>query len=416
MALNIPAMQVLAKPVTSYYEGRAIRNAEARAEQEGELLDTQIERAQLENKALRNPKKDPAKKIDAAKSALTLMRDFEAQTLSGYQAKIDSGSSEEEAQAWAQEDFLQKRFLAKNIGLYDVLGMEPGEDDGMVWNKDAAVGAISTAESVLKQLEPQKIEPPKDRTIKRGDREILQEFNPKTGQWEDREAAARWQPDKPGLSVTLPDGTVISQGSPPGVGAGDLTAPIKTKLQESIVGATDELDRLNSIGAGFEPKFLQLPGKVKAMALKIKDLSGGALGDLSEGEKKFLTDYSTFAADAAKNLSSILNRLSGAAISPAEAERLKKGIPNDQDSPTQFQAKYKAAVKDVTRSIMRANWALTQGIGVKSTENLSKMMPLSAIDQVYETRANAIWQEMGGTPEAKAKAVAQANQEFGLAR
>lgn len=220
-----------------------------------------------------------------------------------------------------------------------------------------------------------------------------------------------------GLSVTTPDGTVIEIGGEGGgIGPGDLTAPIRGKLQESIVGATDELDRLNSIGGQFDPKFLNIPGKVAATGLKIKDLAGGYLGDLTPDQQKYLGDYSSFVAESAKNLSTILNRLSGAAISPAEAERLKKGIPNDEDSPVQFQAKYKAAVKDSSRAIMRANWALKNGIGVKSVEQLSKVMPLASIDQVYEQRANAIWQEIGGTADTKQQAVDQAKQEFGVAR
>jgi hypothetical protein len=59
---------------------------------------------------------------------------------------------------------------------------------------------------------------------------------------------------------------------------------------------------------------------------------------------------------------------------------------------------------------------LKNGIGVQSVEQLSKTMPLAGIDQVYAERANAIWQEMGATPETKAQAVQQANAEFGLAR
>jgi hypothetical protein len=220
-----------------------------------------------------------------------------------------------------------------------------------------------------------------------------------------------------GLSVTLPDGTVVEMGGAGGgVGPGELSGPTKNKLQESIVQATDELDRLNSIGQDFDPKFLQIPGRLKGGALKVKDLAGGMLGEMSPEETQYLSKFSTFKADAAKNLSLILNRLSGAAISPAEGERLKKGIPNEEDSPTQFIAKYQAAVKDSSRAIMRANWALKNGIGVQSVEQLSKTMPLAGIDQVYAERANAIWQEMGATPETKAQAVQQANAEFGLAR
>lgn len=220
-----------------------------------------------------------------------------------------------------------------------------------------------------------------------------------------------------GISITQPDGSVIQIGGEGGeVGPGDLSGPTKNKLQESLVQAADELDRLNSIGQAFDPKFLTIQGRALGAGLKLKDISGGLFGQMNPQEKDFLRRYSTFRAESGKNLSAILNRLSGAAISPAEGERLKKGIPNDEDSPTQFQAKYDASVKDVTRATMRANWALKNGIGVRSVEQLAQVMPLDAIDQVYEQRANQIWQELGGTPETKQRAIQQANQEFGLAR
>jgi hypothetical protein len=217
-----------------------------------------------------------------------------------------------------------------------------------------------------------------------------------------------------GISMTMPDGTTLNIGGDGGtVAPQDLSNPTKNKLQDAIVQSTDELDRLNSVGSGFDPKFLQIPGRLKGATLRLKDLAGV---DLNPDEQAYLTKFSGFKADAAKNLSTILNRLSGAAISPAEGERLKKGIPNDEDSPTQFIAKYRAAVKDSTRAIMRANWALKNGIGVKSVEDLSKSMPLNSIDHVFEDRANEIWQGLGGTPETKQNAITQANREFGVAR
>jgi hypothetical protein len=249
-------------------------------------------------------------------------------------------------------------------------------------------------------------------TITNPDGSILQR-DPTTNKL--NQVQARAPQGSNGFSMTMPDGTVVQMGGTGGgIAAQDLSGPTKNRLQDAIVQSTDELDRLNSIGQAFDPKFLQLPGRLKAGALKIKDFSG--LSNLTPEEAQYLDKFSTFKADSAKNLSTILNRLSGAAISPAEGERLKKGIPNDEDSPTQFIAKYRSAVKDSTRAIMRANWALKNGIGVQSVEQLSKAMPLNGIDQVYEQRANEIWQEMGGTPEAKAAAIKQANGEFGLAR
>lgn len=249
-------------------------------------------------------------------------------------------------------------------------------------------------------------------TIENPDGSLLQR-DPTTGKL--TQVQTRRPQGSAGFNMQMPDGTVISMGgSGGGVAAADLSGPTKNRLQESIVQATDELDRLNSIGEGFDPKFLQIPGRLKGAALKLKDIAG--IKDLTPDESQYLTKFSTFKADAAKNLSTILNRLSGAAISPAEGERLKKGIPNDEDSPTQFIAKYRAAVKDSTRAIMRANWALKNGIGVQSVEQLSRTMPLGGIDKVYETRANEIWQELGGKPETKAQAIQQANGEFGIAR
>lgn len=231
-----------------------------------------------------------------------------------------------------------------------------------------------------------------------------------TGSYQEFERSRRGR----GMSMTLPDGTTVQIGGDGSeISAGDLTSPVRTSLQQSIVTATTELDRLNTIGSGFDPQFLQIPGRLRGATLKLKDLAGGVLGNLSPEESDYLRRLSTFQADTTKNLSLILNQLSGAAISPAEADRLKMGIPNDSDTPQQFMAKYQAAVKDATRAVMRANWALKNGIGVRSIEQLSRSMPLHAIDQVYEQRANQIWQELGGTPESRSQAIKQANQEFG---
>ncbi len=65
---------------------------------------------------------------------------------------------------------------------------------------------------------------------------------------------------------------------------------------------------------------------------------------------------------------------------------------------------------------MRANYALKNGIGVKSVDQLSKLIPLDSVDKIFEDRANQIWQDLGGTPDKKAEAIATAKQEFGLAR
>jgi hypothetical protein len=218
-----------------------------------------------------------------------------------------------------------------------------------------------------------------------------------------------------GLSVTLPDGTVVEMGGEGGkVGPGELSKPTVNNLQETIVNSSARLDRLNQMLTAYKPEYLQAKGLVKAGSSELKDFLGM---DVSPEDKKFLAGYGEFKASASQEFSATLKELSGSAATEAEVQRVMKGVPSDKDkSPTVFEAKARATTKFITRAIMRSNWALKNGIGVQSVDQLSKQMPLEGIDAVYESRANQIWQEMGGTPETKAEAIKRANQEFGLAK
>lgn len=216
------------------------------------------------------------------------------------------------------------------------------------------------------------------------------------------------------LAVTLPDGTTISDGPPGAVGANELTKPTVNKLQESIVNAQDRLDRLNSTLSTYKPEFLQAKGLLKAKTGELAEFLGG---DLDPEGKKYLAEYSEFQATAANDFNTTLRELSGAAVTDGEAARALKAAPSPDDrSPTQFEAKARATTKTIKRAILRANYALKNGIGTKSVEELSKLIPLEAVDAIYEARVNEIYDELGGTNEVRAQAIQRANQEFGLAR
>lgn len=216
------------------------------------------------------------------------------------------------------------------------------------------------------------------------------------------------------LAVTLPDGTTISDGPPGAVGPNELTKPTVNKLQESIVNAQDRLDRLNSTLSTYKPEFLQAKGLIKAKTGELAEFLGG---ELDPERKKFLAEYSEFQASAANDFNTTLRELSGAAVTDGEASRALKAAPSPDDrSPTQFEAKARATTKTIKRAILRANYALKNGIGTKSVEELSKLIPLEAVDAIYEARVNEIYDELGGTDTVRAQAIQRANQEFGLAR
>lgn len=416
MAFNIAASQVLPQPVSAFFEGHALRLSEEAQAQRSALMNAQEQRAvAADTRAQEDHEtnqevakiqlgKDKAKTVmTAADQVLALkggQKEYVERTHPEFVAELEKNGAD-----WSSMDDSHVAQFAKAIRDHAAaeLGIEPQpikpeSPEGKI-AYDVNNGLLTPEQG------KQAMNPPK------GPPGSYEEF-----MYAQKDPAfAKFLKDRKGkgLSMTLPDGTQISLGE---VDPSAVTGPTANKLQETIVGASDQLDRLNNIGRGFDKQFLEVPGRFKGAKLKIKDMAGGLLGDMTPQEKEYLTAFATFRADAGKNLSLILNQLSGAAISPAEGERLKKGIPNEDDSPTEFKAKYKSAVKDASRAIMRANWALTAGVGAKSTEQLAKLMPLSSIDQVYEDRANEIWKEMGGDPKDKAKAIAQANQEFGLAR
>ncbi len=216
------------------------------------------------------------------------------------------------------------------------------------------------------------------------------------------------------LAVTLPDGTTISDGPPGVVGPNELTKPTVNKLQETIVTAQDRLDRLGQTMAAYKPEYLQAKGLLKAKGGELVEFLGGELDNES---KDFLSKYSEFRASAANDYNQTLRELSGAAVTDGEAKRAQQGAPSPDDrSPTQFEAKARATEKFIRRAILRANYALKNGIGFKTVDELAKKVPLEAVDGIYEARANEIYEELGGTPEVRAEAIKRANQEFGLAR
>jgi len=248
--------------------------------------------------------------------------------------------------------------------------------------------------------------------------QLVRVIDPKSGKAvyrPEQEAIGMTPAGGQGFNVTLPDGTTVSMGEQGSqVGPGELAKPTVNSLQETIVNSSNRLDRLNLLLNSYKPEYLQARGLIKAGTTELKDFLGM---DIPEADKQFLRGYSEFKASASQEFSSTLKELSGTAASEGEVARVMKGVPSDQDkSPEVFEAKALATTKFIKRAIMRANWALKNGIGVRSVEQLAKAMPLEGIDAVAEKRANEIWQELGGTPETKAEAIRRANQEFGVAR
>ena len=169
-------------------------------------------------------------------------------------------------------------------------------------------------------------------------------------------------------TFTNPDGTqgfrVVrgSGGTPTGGGEG-LTKPTTTSLEKDIVQANERLSRIRNIRESFDPAFLNLPNQVFTKGAALAERFGVELGPET---KQKVAEFTEFRTNTLQNLNRTLNELSGAAVSPAEAERLKAELPTETDSPTEFASKVANIEAQLEAAIAR-NQVLLEG-GVRNLQ------------------------------------------------
>lgn len=150
------------------------------------------------------------------------------------------------------------------------------------------------------------------------------------------------------------------------VGGAPVTNSTRSKIEGKELDAQDTLARLESIRRQFRPEFQQWGTKMAQRWLQMKDSAGVGL---SETERSQLSELVKFQGAAYENMSLILNQLSGAAISPAEFDRLKRFLPNvgsgifDGDSPTELQSKLDGFENSVKAVLKRYEIAKGRGTG-----------------------------------------------------
>lgn len=142
--------------------------------------------------------------------------------------------------------------------------------------------------------------------------------------------------------------------------AGSLTKTVKGKLQQSVIDSANQLGLLTSIGETFEPEFLQFVGKTQARITELLDASG--IINPSKEAKRFLARQTAFQRNSINSLNLYIKLITGAQMSNAEADRLRKGIPDpERDGPTKFISKYIETIRQTMAVAARANAVLRDG-------------------------------------------------------
>lgn len=138
----------------------------------------------------------------------------------------------------------------------------------------------------------------------------------------------------------------VSTGQTP---AGGLEGSTRGKMELESIESDTLLRSIDDQMENFDRSFLETGTQVQGALANVADKLGfeSAADEIMSPEKR--ESYNTFAASVSKNLSEQINRLSGAAVSAQELNRLKDSLPNSDMSP----GKFKSAVRSTQRQLMR---------------------------------------------------------------
>lgn len=192
------------------------------------------------------------------------------------------------------------------------------------------------------------------------------------------------------------------------------------KVDASILDTTRSLMQLDQIAGLFKPEYQRFSDKVGFEALKIKDKTTG----LTNKEKADLTQFSQYRRTAFNSLNEYIKSITGAAMSEAEAERIRKSMPDPGDgifggdSPTEFQAKLDAGIAEAKKAVARLAYLKRNGMSLE--DGLGKGITLQRMPQLMNERGKEIEASLKQqNPNVEAAALGKAVRrqlavEFGL--
>lgn len=232
-------------------------------------------------------------------------------------------------------------------------------------------------------------------------------------------AAGRAGPATSGMDVEYdPDTGLmrVSTGvSRVGGGTSPLTKTNVSKVQGKLIDTADVISGIQEIKSLTRPEYLTWPERGKQMWNRFKARAGMGL---SPEDRQQMADYSRWRASAAENAALTVNRLSGAAVSPAEFDRLEGFLPIESDDPITFASKLDRLHETATLAAARYNYFLNQGI--PTTESEFAKLPLGRMKNIMQDRGQELYRDAkamnpeGDDTQWRAAAAQQLKAEFGI--
>ena len=177
---------------------------------------------------------------------------------------------------------------------------------------------------------------------------------------------------------------------------GQLDKTNKTKVQEQQLNTGDQIASLNNIQLSYKPEFLRPEYKFAQDWKTLKDKLSSK--GLNETEKYSLGKYTEFRQNTLQNLNATIKAITGAAMSDAEAGRIRATLPDagdgvlSGDSPTQFEYKLNNAITQSKYALARKEYALKKGLKWED-------IPLNKMPEIFNKRGAEIARSQGLNPE-----------------
>jgi hypothetical protein len=205
-------------------------------------------------------------------------------------------------------------------------------------------------------------------------------------------------------------------------GGSQLSKPAETQLDERTISAASTLGRLQEIRKRNNPRFQQIPDKLKMTGLSW----GAAMGaPISPEMRKDLSEFAKYRVAAFDNFNQLLKELSGTAVSAQELARQKIVQPNpgegifDGDDPVTFEAKMDQGEKISRSAIARMNFMRSRGIQFNK-DTAEQFLRLEDVPRAMDERGAQIEQELKrANPTAdptsiEREALNRVRKEFGI--
>lgn len=144
-----------------------------------------------------------------------------------------------------------------------------------------------------------------------------------------------------------------------------LTKKSLSTLQDKLISTQATSDSISRSIEKFDSKFLTFGGKAKMGALAMADSAGIPLSDDMKAE---LAEFTSFKSNSLGMLNEYIKSITGAAMTNAEAERLRKTMPDpENDSPTEFMSKLQNVYDQTLVARQRASYMLENGLTLEQT-------------------------------------------------